>query len=271
MRSMGATTTSTKLDRLDRVVADLEAAVVAFSAGADSALVAAVAGRTLGNRALAVTAVSPSLPPGELNEARRIAGLIGIRHRTVRTREFDKPDYLANGSDRCYHCKSELYDVLLDIAREEELPFVLSGANLDDLGDFRPGLQAAAERGIRHPLVEAGFTKQDVRDASRELGLPTWDKPSSACLSSRIPFGVRITVEELSRAGKAEKALKELGIGQVRVRVHDDVARVEVEVLPKAIDHGLLDEVFWEGQVKVRAGHAGFMLPERKPSRSSVT
>jgi uncharacterized protein len=226
---MALTPTSAKLERLHDVLASTGGAVVAFSGGTDSALVAAVAARALGDRALAVTAVSPSLPPGELQEAREVAGLVGIRHRAVRTHEVEREGYLSNGADRCYHCKTELYDVLGRIAHEEALPAVVSGANVDDLGDWRPGLRAAGERGVRHPLVEAGFTKAEVREAARELGLPTWDKPASACLSSRIEHGVRITVEELSRVGRAERALRDLGFRQVRVRVHGEVARVEVE------------------------------------------
>jgi pyridinium-3,5-biscarboxylic acid mononucleotide sulfurtransferase len=225
----GASRVARKVDDLQRLVARTGGVVVAHSGGVDSSLVAAVAVRALGSRALAVTAVSPSLPPGELQEARRVAAAVGIRHRSVRTHEIDKPEYAANDGDRCYHCKVELYDVLAAVAREEKLPVVASGANVDDLGDVRPGLRAASERGIRHPLVEAGLTKDDVRAAARELGVPAWDKPASACLSSRIPFGVRITVEELSRVGRAERVLKELGFRQCRVRVHGDVARVEVE------------------------------------------
>jgi pyridinium-3,5-biscarboxylic acid mononucleotide sulfurtransferase len=227
---MAATTTSVKLERLHAVLASTGGAVVAFSGGTDSALVAAVAARALGDRALAVTAVSPSLAPGELAEARSVAAVVGIRHRAVRTHEVEREAYLANGIDRCYHCKTELYDVLHGVAAEESLPVVVSGANVDDLGDWRPGLKAAEEHLVRHPLVEAGFTKAEVREAARELGLPTWDKPASACLSSRIEHGVRITVEDLSRVGKAERALRDLGFRQVRVRVHGDVARVEVEV-----------------------------------------
>lgn len=238
---MATTEISTKLDRLRRVVASLDGAVVAFSGGTDSALVAAVAAEQLGPRALAVTAVSPSLPPGELAEARTLAERVGIRHRAVRTHETEREAYLANGADRCYHCKSELYEVLGRVARDEGLPTVASGANLDDLGDYRPGLRAAAERAVRHPLVEAGLSKRDVREAARELGLPVWDKPASACLSSRIPHGVRITVEELSRVGRAERALKALGLRQVRVRVHGEVARIEVEPddLPRLADPGV--------------------------------
>jgi uncharacterized protein len=147
----------------------------------------------------------------------------------VRTQEVDKEAYRANGTDRCYHCKTELYEVLGDLARREGFAHVASGANADDLGDFRPGLRAASEHEVRHPLVEGGLGKDDVRELSRELGLPTWDKPASACLSSRFAFGVRIGVEELSKVGRAERAIKELGFRQVRVRVHGDVARVEVE------------------------------------------
>jgi uncharacterized protein len=229
---------SLKIDALRRVVGNLGGAVVAFSGGVDSSLVAAVAAEVLGDRALAVTAVSASLAPGELSQARRTAASIGIRHRTVRTREVEKEAYLSNGADRCYHCKSELYDVLRRVADRERLPFVVSGANADDLGDFRPGLAAAAERDVRHPLVEAGLSKADVRDACREMGLETWDKPASACLSSRIAFGVRISVEQLSKVGRAERALKDLGFRQVRVRVHDELVRVEVELqdVPRLAD-----------------------------------
>lgn len=226
---MVTTEVGRKLERLHEVISATEGVVVAYSGGIDSTVVAAVAARALGDRAIAVTAVSPSLPPGEAGEARRLAARLGIRHRIVRTYEVERPDYLANGLDRCYHCKTELYDVLARVAEEGDFPVVVSGANLDDLGDFRPGLTAAAEHGVRHPLVETGMTKSDVREAARELAIPTWDKPASACLASRIPFGVTITVEELSKVGRAERAVKDLGFSQCRVRAHGDVARIEVE------------------------------------------
>jgi uncharacterized protein len=236
---------ATKLRRLHEVLAGTDRVVVAYSGGTDSALVAAVAARTLGDRALAVTAVSPSLPPGEAEQAAAVAAGLGIRHRTVRTHEAERPEYLANGTDRCYHCKTELYDVLGAVAAEAGGAQVVSGANADDLGDFRPGLRAAAEHGVRHPLVEVGMTKPEVRSAARELGIPTWDKPASACLSSRIAFGVTISVEMLSKVGRAERVLKDLGFAQCRVRVHDDLARVEVELadLPRLAEPGVRDRV----------------------------
>jgi uncharacterized protein len=238
---MSTTSTSHKLDRLHETLAATGGVVVAYSGGTDSTLVAAVAARALGDRALAITAVSPSLPPGEADEARRVAGELGIAHRTVRTHEAERPAYLANGTDRCYHCKTELYDVLARVAEESDFPVVVSGANLDDLGDFRPGLAAAGEHGVRHPLVEVAMSKSDVREAARELAIPTWDKPASACLASRIPFGVTINVEELSKVGRAEHVLKELGFRQCRVRVHGDVARIEVELgdLPRLAEPGI--------------------------------
>ncbi len=234
-----------KLADLHRWFVPLDGVVVAYSGGTDSTLVAAVATRVLGERALAVTAVSPSLPPGEADEARRVADSLGIRHRTVRTREAENPAYLANGLDRCYHCKTELYGVLGSVAEAAGAEAVVSGANLDDLGDFRPGLRAAREHGVRHPLVEVGLSKAEVRDAARALGVPTWDKPASACLSSRIAFGVTITVEELSKVGRAERVLKDLGFRQCRVRVHGDLVRIELEAadLERLAAPGVRDRV----------------------------
>jgi pyridinium-3,5-biscarboxylic acid mononucleotide sulfurtransferase len=227
---MAVTEVEVKLARLHDILGATGGVVVAYSGGTDSSLVAAVAARALGDRALAITAVSPSLPVGEARDARRVAAEIGIRHRTVHTREAENPSYLANGADRCYHCKTELYDVLARVAEESDFPVVVSGANVDDLGDVRPGLRAASEHRVRHPLIEAGMTKDDVRRAARELGVPTWEKPASACLSSRIAHGVTITVDELSKVGRAERVLKELGFRQCRVRVHGgDLVRIEVE------------------------------------------
>ena len=203
--------------------------IVAFSGGVDSTLLAAAADSVLGAAALAVTAHSPSLAPAELDEAKRTALAAGLRHRVVRTLEVERDDYRANDPNRCYFCKDELYTVLARIADEEGFRFVANGANLDDLGDFRPGLNAAKRHGVRSPLVEAGLGKAEVRDLSRDMGLPTWDKPAQACLSSRIPYGTPVSVEALDRIAQAESFVRGLGVRQVRVRHHGAVARIEVD------------------------------------------
>ncbi len=218
-----------KRDRLLAVLGELPGVAVAFSGGIDSTLVAAAASRALGPRAVAVTADSPSVPRAELRIAADVAGRIGIRHRVVATAEFNNPDYLRNGGDRCYHCKSELYDVIDRLLPELGVPVVASGANLDDRGDYRPGLTAAAEHNVRHPLQETGFTKADVRALARAWGLPTWDKPAAPCLSSRLAPGLAVTPERTRRVEEAEAALRALGLRDCRVRYHDgDLARIEV-------------------------------------------
>ena len=190
---------------------------------------AAAAVRALGDRAIAVTADSPSVPRAELEAAAAFARHVGIRHVVVGTREFDNPDYLRNGGDRCYFCKSELYYRVAAELPALGVAVVCSGANLDDLGDYRPGLTAAAEHGIRHPLQEAGFTKADVRALAKEWNLPVWDKPASPCLSSRLAPGVAVTVERTGRIEAAEAYLKELGLRDCRVRLHEgELARLEV-------------------------------------------
>ena len=230
-----------KYERLVAVVRGLESVVVAFSAGVDSTLVAKVAQDVLGERALAVTAESESLPERELDAARALAAALGLRHRVVRTAETSKPEYRANPINRCYHCKTELYEQLQAIARAEGYRFVANGLNVDDLGDYRPGLQAAQEFAVRSPLQEAGLTKDDIRAIGRALGLPNWDKPASACLSSRIPYGEVITPEKLRQIDRAEEALHELGFRQARVRHHGKVARIELPPaeLPRVFADGL--------------------------------
>jgi uncharacterized protein len=219
-----------KADRLLAVLRSFaDGVAVAFSGGIDSTVVARAAALALGPRAVAVTADSPSVARAELADARRLAGLIGIRHEVIRTEEFDDPDYQRNDGSRCYHCKSELYDQILARLPELGVGTICSGANLDDQGDYRPGLVAAAERRVRHPLQEAGFTKADVRALAREWGLPTWDKPASPCLSSRLAPGLAVTVERTARVEAAEAYLKGLGLRDCRVRLHEgELARIEV-------------------------------------------
>ena len=202
---------------------------VAFSAGVDSTVVAKAAYVALGDRAMAVTGVSASLAEGELDEAKQLAELIGIRHMVIDTREFDNPQYVQNSPDRCYHCKNELYQQIQRIAPQLDVAVVFSGANADDLGDYRPGLQAAAEHAVRSPLAECGFTKQDVRRLAARWELPTWDKPAMPCLASRVAYGEEVWPERLEMIDQAERYLRDHGLGTVRVRYHQgDLARLEV-------------------------------------------
>jgi len=228
---MEATKTSidpAKVARLHACIDALGSVAVAFSGGVDSTLVLKVARDRLGARAVGVIGVSASLPPGELEEARALARSIGAPLEEIATGELDDPDYAANPSNRCFFCKSELYRQVVPWARRRGLAHVADGFNLDDRGDHRPGARASDDAGVRHPLLEAGFTKADVRALASELGLPNWDKPALACLSSRIPYGTAVTLPRLDRIGRAESALKRLGFASVRVRFHDDAARIEV-------------------------------------------
>jgi uncharacterized protein len=203
---------------------------VAFSAGVDSTVVAKAAYLACGSNAVAVTAVSPSLAAGELDDARQLAAQIGILHVIVHTDEFSNPDYLRNAGDRCYHCKTELYTHIEGLAERLGVDVIVNGANLDDQGDYRPGMEAAREHAIRSPLIESGFTKSDVRELAREWSLPVWDKPASPCLSSRIAYGLEVTPERVRRVDLAEQFLKQqLNLKELRVR-HEahDLARIEV-------------------------------------------
>ena len=221
--------TTAKIVALEVELRRLGRVVVAFSGGADSAFLAAVAQRTLGSGAHAVTAVSPSLAGDEEADCRALADEWGLRWTPVPTAEMERAAYRLNDTDRCYHCKAELIDVVGPIAEAEQATVVL-GVNLDDLGDHRPGQRAAVEGGAEFPLVTAGFTKADVRDASRLLGLRTWDKPAAACLASRLPYGTEVSVGLLSQVDRAETALRRLGFRQLRVRHYGDTARLEVEL-----------------------------------------
>jgi uncharacterized protein len=218
-----------KRDLLLEVLRGYGSAAVAFSGGIDSTVVAQAAHLALGDRAVAVTADSPSVARSELDDARRLARQIGIRHRVVATDEFADPNYVRNDGTRCYYCKSELYSTIETLLPELGVAVMCSGANLDDRGDYRPGLKAAAEHAVRHPLQEAGFTKADVRALARAWGLPTWDKPASPCLSSRLAPGVEVTHERTARVEAAEAYLRSLGYRECRVRLHHgEVARLEV-------------------------------------------
>jgi uncharacterized protein len=220
-----------KRDRLQAVLREMGRVAVAFSGGVDSAVVAKAAQLALGERAVAVTADSPSVARAELADARRIAAEFGIRHVVVGTSEFADPDYVRNDGARCYFCKSELYSRIETMLPELGDPVVCSGANQDDMGDYRPGLTAAAEHRVRHPLQEAGFTKADVRALARAWGLDIWDKPAAPCLSSRLAPGVTVTTERTGRVEEAERLLRELGVRECRVRLHEgELARIEVPV-----------------------------------------
>jgi uncharacterized protein len=218
------------LIQLRAIVRSYGSAITAFSAGVDSTLVAVVAQQELGDRALAATAVSASLAPSELDDAIRLAQRLRLNHRLLHTQEVQDERYAANPVDRCYFCKTHLYTELEGLATETGLHYILNGLNVDDLGDWRPGARAAAERQdqVRSPLHEARMGKTAIREAARALGLPNWDKPALACLSSRVPYGDRVTPEKLERIGRAEQAVRALGFRQLRVRHFADRARVEI-------------------------------------------
>ena len=217
-----------KLDRLRGIFEAMGSTIVAYSGGLDSAFVLAIAHQVLGPRALGVTAVSPSLPERERRDAVQIATALGAAHLIVESQELHDPRYAANPDNRCFYCKSELYTVTESPRAERGFSCVCNGTNVDDLADYRPGLEAAAKASVRSPLVEAGLTKAEVRALAKQLGFAFWDKPAAACLSSRIPYGTSVTPERLSQIEKLEDALHAMGLRQVRVRYHEALARVEV-------------------------------------------
>lgn len=217
-----------KYNQLITLFQAMDRALIAYSGGVDSSLVAKVAWDVLGDRVIAVTAVSPSLLPEELSEAQEQAIAIGIAHRIVETHEMENPDYRANPINRCYFCKSELHDTLKPLAQAWGYPYIVDGVNGDDLRDYRPGIQAAKERGVRSPLAEVGLSKIEVRQLAQQLGLSSWNKPAQPCLSSRFPYGEALTLSKLQRVGRAEIYLRHLGYDNLRVRSEGDTARIEL-------------------------------------------
>ena len=251
LRSEGGTADpAQKLALLRARLRELDSLLVCYSGGIDSAFLLAVATEELGPRAVGMTAVSPSLAPSEKEDAARIARGLGADHRFVESNELERDGYVKNGPDRCFHCKSELYAIAAQKAADWQLAAIANGTNTDDLGDYRPGLEAARNAGVRSPLVDVGMSKADVRAAARLIGMDVWDKPAAACLSSRIPYGTSVTRQRLAQIAGFESELKAQGFRQLRVRWHDSIARIEIDLaeLPRLLEPGVRDVIVEAGK-----------------------
>lgn len=235
-----------KIEKLKTSLKQMRKVLIAFSGGVDSTFLLKVAKDVLGDNVLAIIAQSPTYPESEVQWAKKMCEILRVRRKVIDTDEFLDENFVMNPKERCYFCKKELFSKILEIARENNIQYVLDGSNYDDKSDFRPGTIAKNELGVRSPLMELGFRKHDIRKYSKELGLPTWDKPSYACLASRIPYGTKITEDILERVGEGEKFLRTLGFKQLRVRHHGNIARIEVEEkdIPRILDEDLRDEIF---------------------------
>lgn len=239
-----------KEERLREIFRQLESVIVAYSGGVDSSYVAYIANAELGPRAICITGESASLPAYQRTEIDRVVEKFGFQHEVIQTEELDNPSYRANNPDRCFFCKDELYNKLEAVARERGVQYLVDGSTTDDLGDYRPGRQAAAQHAVRSPLIEVGLSKSEVRELSQRVGLPTWDKPASPCLSSRIAYGTTVTIERLSKIDRGEEIMREFGFREFRVRHHDQLVRLEIATAE--MDRAMRKEVFQELAARFR-------------------